>query len=105
MDVMVCYYLAHEVTTYADFKTDNTDPEYQRELLQDGSYDKLNKSLISVSNINGTDTIVLNGTLPNGTLETAESGAVEESSAMHTVMQGAGYWALTALVGTAVFLV
>lgn len=82
------------------------DPEYQRELLQDGSYDNLNKSLITVSEINGTSTIVLNGTIPNNTAEAAQSGGGgEESSAMHTVMQGAGYWALTALVGSAVFLV
>ncbi len=86
----------------------NTDPEYQKQLLGDGSYDNLNKSLITVGDINGTSTIILNGTLPNGTIEAAEAGDDGDSGAFginQAMMKGAGYWALTALVGGAVFFV
>lgn len=46
---------------------ENTDTAYIDDLVGDGDYDSLNKSLVTVSMVNDTETLVINGTLPNGT--------------------------------------
>ncbi|KAH8596672.1 hypothetical protein B0O99DRAFT_651430 [Bisporella sp. PMI_857] len=46
---------------------DTGDLTFLADLIGDGSYAGLNKSVIDVADINGTSTIILNGTLPNGT--------------------------------------
>ncbi|KAH9880562.1 hypothetical protein IAQ61_000855 [Plenodomus lingam] len=46
---------------------ENEDQQYLADLIGNGSYAALNKSLATVSDINGTRTLVLNGTLPKGT--------------------------------------
>ncbi|KAI6357535.1 hypothetical protein MCOR25_007627 [Pyricularia grisea] len=46
-----------------------------KELVGDGSYDKMNRSVVNVADVNGTQTIVIDGTLPNGT--TADSAAAK----------------------------
>jgi len=43
-------------------------------IIGTGNPSQFNTSLVRVANVNGTDTIVLNGTLPNGTAVT--SGAL-----------------------------
>src|SRR5205085_2412681 len=44
---------------------ENGDPQYLADLVGNGT--NLNNTLVSVANVNGTQTILLNGTLPNGT--------------------------------------
>jgi hypothetical protein len=67
------------------------------ELIGDGSYANLNKTLVNVADVNGTSTIVINGTLPNGT--TASGGTDDASMAgMRIVAQSSGYWVMVALV-------
>jgi len=46
---------------------DNTDPTYMNSLIGNGSISALNTTLIQVNEVNGTSTILINGTLPNGT--------------------------------------
>jgi len=71
------------------------------QLVGNGSYDALNQSIITVADINGTSTILINGTLPNGT--TAAGGTESPNLAASTVKLS-GYWLMVALVGCTVFL-
>jgi len=79
---------------------ENDDQQYLDDLVGNGSYAALNKSLITVSDVNGTKTLVLNGTLPNGT--TAPGG--EGAAASLTVGNLAGYYAVALLVVAGVML-
>ncbi|KAJ9655212.1 hypothetical protein H2201_008849 [Coniosporium apollinis] len=63
---------------------DETDDEqYKRELIGNGSYAALNESLVTVADVNGTQTIVINGTLPNGT--TAAGGTDSAANGLEVV--------------------
>jgi len=72
-------------------------------LIGDGTYANLNLSVVNVVDVNGTSTIVLNGTLPNGT--TTSGGTEDANGAMMLGAQSSGYLALVALVGLTVFFV
>jgi len=72
-------------------------------LIGDGTYSALNKSLVNVVDVNGTSTIVLNGTLPNGT--TTSGGSESASDAIKTIVEFSGYWVMIALVGCTVYFV
>lgn len=80
---------------------DNGNTTFLDSLIGDGSYAALNKTLVDVANINGTSTIVLNGTLPNGT---TTSGGTEDVNGART-LQASGYLVMIALVGCTVLLV
>ena len=79
---------------------DNGNSTFLDELIGDGTYANLNKSLVDVSE-NGT--IVINGTLPNGT--TSSGGTEDANAAARTVVESAGYWVMIAIVGCTVWLV
>lgn len=82
---------------------ENDDPSYINDLVGNGSYDALNKSLVTVSDVNGTKNLVLNGTLPNGT--TAPGGTDDDSAAMNLrVGKYAGYWVMATIVLTGVMM-
>lgn len=71
---------------------DNNNTDYVNSVIGNGSYSNLNKSLVTVANVNGTDTILINGTLPNGT---TASGGTESASAgvgMQELLEMAGWW-------------
>jgi hypothetical protein len=71
-------------------------------LIGDGTYANLNLSLVQVADVNGTSTIVLNGTLPNGT---TDSGGTENANgATRVVAQSGGYWVMIALVMATVYM-
>jgi hypothetical protein len=57
---------------------DNTGSAFMNDLLRDGSYSALNRSLVTVAIANNTSTIVINGTLPNGT--TASGGSISANA-------------------------
>jgi len=78
---------------------ENDDQTYLNDLVGDGDYAKLNKSLVTVSMDNGTRTLVINGTLPPGTTAPGGSGASTLG-----VGQYAGYWAVGLTVLYAVFV-
>ncbi|KAH4048317.1 hypothetical protein HBH98_226130 [Parastagonospora nodorum] len=75
---------------------ENDDPAYISDLVGNGSYAALNKSLITVSDVNNTRSLVLNGTLPNGT--TAAGGEDDDSAAAHSMAKYTGYWAMGLVV-------
>lgn len=68
---------------------ENTDQSYLDDLVGNGSYAALNKSLVTVSQENGTKTLILNGTLPNGT---TAPGGQDDAAAALSVGKYAGYW-------------
>lgn len=70
--------------------TNNNGTDYVNDVANNGTISK-------VMNINGTDTLIVNGTIPNGTttdLSSAASGAL---------IQNLGYWPIVAGVGYAVW--
>ncbi|KAF4634850.1 hypothetical protein G7Y89_g3260 [Cudoniella acicularis] len=72
-------------------------------LIGDGTYANLNHTLVTVADVNGTSTIIINGTLPNGT---TASGGTEDaySAATRSIVNSSGYWVMIALVLSTVFL-
>lgn len=75
-------------------------------LIGNGSYAALNQSVVTVADVNGTSTILINGTLPNGT--TASGGTTSASGASSLgrgLMEASGYWVVIALVGCTVLMV
>lgn len=76
---------------------DNTDKKYLDELIGNGSYAALNKSLVDVGEYRGESTIRINGTLPEGTTaENVESGdgnvnGGDDSSDAQAILRAAGW--------------
>ncbi|KAL4784492.1 hypothetical protein BJX76DRAFT_217946 [Aspergillus varians] len=77
---------------------DNNNSTYYESLFN-GTQPK-NGSIVRVTDINGTQTIAINGTLPNGT--TVDEATVD-SAATLTIIQASGYWVMAALVVSAVY--
>ncbi|KAG6002344.1 hypothetical protein E4U21_003162 [Claviceps maximensis] len=73
-----------------------------KELVGNGTYEALNKSIINVGDYQGRKTLLVNGTLPNGT--TAD-GPDSHGSGMTSLTETAGIWSLAAGVLGAVLLV
>lgn len=83
---------------------DNGNTTFLDSLIGDGTYSKLNLSLVSVVDYaNGTSIIALNGTLPNGT--TVSGGTEDANGAAMTLGRISGWGALVGLVGVGVLLV
>lgn len=80
----------------------NDDPKYLDDLVGNGSYAALNKTLVTVSNVNGTKNLVINGTLPNGT--TAPGGTDDSAALNLKVGKYAGYWVMATIVLTGVMM-
>ncbi|KAK4647564.1 uncharacterized protein QC761_102580 [Podospora bellae-mahoneyi] len=84
---------------------DNDDEQYMKDLIGNGSYAALDKSVIDVANVNGTSTILINGTLPDGT--TAPGGTDAPGSAagdgLRALLENAGWWPVVATVAAVVF--
>lgn len=70
---------------------ENTDQAYLDDLIGNGSYAALNKSLITVSRNESGKMLVLNGTLPNGT---TAPGGVDDAASGLSIGRYAGYWAV-----------
>jgi hypothetical protein len=82
---------------------DNGDVSFLNALIGDGDYNKLNKTLINVADINGTSTIIINGTLPNGT--TAPGGVDDSAAANIRVISLTGYLVMVVMVGFTCFMI
>lgn len=79
-------------------------------IIGDGNLANLNKSLINVGNVNGTKTIVLNGTLPNDTVADASTTSTGSATATagsaankRLLLETSGFWLLGAIVAAAVW--
>ena len=84
----------------------NTDTTYMNSLVGNGSYAALNQSQVTVADVNGTSTILVNGSLPNGT--TASGGTDDGDSAgagMRSLLEAMGFWPVVATVFAMVFVV
>ncbi|KAL9101270.1 MAG: hypothetical protein Q9163_003442 [Psora crenata] len=79
---------------------DNGNRTFLDDLVGNGSYAALNKSVVNVANINGSRTLVLNGTLPNGTDTTDETSAAVRQS----IISQPGFWVVSGIVGAMVWL-
>lgn len=78
---------------------DNTDSEFVSSVVGSGAYAALDKTLVNVADVNGTSTIVLNGTLPNGT--TASGGTTDGTSSAgirNSALEHMGLWVMGAVV-------
>jgi len=89
---------------------ENDDQKYLSDLVGNGSYAALNKTLVTVSQVNDTQTraLVLNGTLPNGTTapggtEDAEGAAARLADAL-PFGRFTGYYAMGVIALYAVVL-
>nr|XP_036587491.1 putative glycine-rich protein [Colletotrichum truncatum]KAF6798433.1 putative glycine-rich protein [Colletotrichum truncatum] len=83
---------------------ENNSTEYMSSLLGNGSYNGLNKSVVNVADYQGNSTILINGTLPNGT--TAAGGDDDvgtTSAAVRVIAENMGFWPVVAVVLATVF--
>ena len=97
---------------------DNDDSTYLDSILGNGSYSSLNSSLVNIADVNGTKTVVLNGTLPNGTDDSTATGSngtatgpnssttsgVTSSATRQMLLKASGYWVMLAIVGATVWM-
>ncbi|KAG6016294.1 hypothetical protein E4U43_003940, partial [Claviceps pusilla] len=72
-----------------------------RELVGDGTYEALNKSIINVGDYRGRKTLLINGTLPNGTTADGPDSAGFGTTSLTEI---AVYWSLAAAVLATVFV-
>ncbi|KAF3806680.1 hypothetical protein GCG54_00000046 [Colletotrichum gloeosporioides] len=83
---------------------ENNSTEYMNALLGNGSYQGLNQSVVTKGIYNNTDTILINGTLPNGTTASGGSDDVgTTSAAFRAVSEALGFWPMLAVVLVTVF--
>lgn len=75
---------------------DNNSTDYINSVLGNGSYNQLNQSLVTVASVNGTDTILLNGSLPNGTTASGGTDSASDGVALRRLAEAAGWWPLLA---------
>ncbi|KAH7156597.1 hypothetical protein EDB81DRAFT_395703 [Dactylonectria macrodidyma] len=81
---------------------ENNSTAYYDDLIGNGSYAALNKSVINVAKVNGTMTLLINGTLDNGTTAVGEDSAAPGS--MQGMAEALGLWPVVAAVLATVFL-
>ncbi|KAK8162531.1 hypothetical protein IWX90DRAFT_245880 [Phyllosticta citrichinensis] len=81
---------------------DNNSTAYFDSIVGNGSYDALNKSVVNVARVNGTDTLILNGVLPNGTTAAGSDSAAGRAIGSAVVSGWFGWAFYGALVAGAV---
>ena len=78
--------------------------------MGNGSMAAENSSLIHVGDVNGTKTIIINGTLPNGTDNSTSSTSSTSSSGStgaatrNRLVENSGYWVMGATVGAMIWM-
>ncbi|KAK3383045.1 hypothetical protein B0T24DRAFT_32200 [Lasiosphaeria ovina] len=86
---------------------ENGNSTYMDDVLGNGSYAGLNQSLVTVGNYSGKETILINGTLPNGT--TAAGGDEDPNNSagagFRMLLENAGWWPVVATVCGMVFVI
>jgi len=79
---------------------DDGHTSYIDSLLGDGKVSSQNDSLVHIGNLNGSKTVVINGTLPNGTddsTSTTTSGALSQK-----FFEISGFWFVAGVVAAMV---
>ncbi|KAJ4128286.1 hypothetical protein NW754_002278 [Fusarium falciforme] len=82
---------------------DNNDTAYYDQLIGNGSWEALNKSVVTVAEYKGKMAILINGTLPNGTTVPEQNSPA--GLGMRDMIEALGYWPAVAAVAAIVFLV
>ncbi|PHH87395.1 hypothetical protein CDD83_8926 [Cordyceps sp. RAO-2017] len=83
---------------------ENNSTAYYNDLIGNGSYEALNKSVVNVGDVRGEKTLLINGTLPNGTTADGPDSSAF-GSGLTSLVEAAGYWPVVATVAAAVFLI
>lgn len=85
---------------------ENNSTEYYDDLIGNGSFAALNKSVVNVGEYNGNRTLLINGTLPNGTTADGpdEGTSAAPGGGMRSLVEAAGFWPAVAAVVAAVYL-
>ncbi len=83
---------------------DTGDTQYLAELVGNGSYYALNQSVVTVADVNGTSTILINGTLPNGTTAAGGTDDPNVAGGLRDLLRHAGWWPVAASILAMVFL-
>jgi hypothetical protein len=69
---------------------DQTDDSYISSIIGNGSASDMDPSVARVANVNGTDTLIINGTIPAGATSAAASLRVPEVAGMWMIAAGVG---------------
>ena len=75
--------------------------------MGNGSAADENSTLIHVGDVNGTKTLILNGTLPNGTEDVStpsSTGSTTSGATRQDLLEYSGFWLVGAIVGAMVWL-
>ncbi len=74
--------------------------------MGNGSAADENNTLIHVGNVNGTKTLIINGTLPNGTngTEDTTTSSTTSGATRQDLLEYSGFWVVGAIVGATVWL-
>ena len=90
---------------YSACGCDNNDNStYLGDLVGNGSAAAENSSLIHVGLVNGTKTIIINGTLPNGTDNSTSSSGQTNGATRNSLLENSGYWVMGATVGAMIWI-
>ena len=77
-------------------------------VVGNGSAADENSTLIHIGNVNGTKTLIINGTLPNGTDNSTDnsttSSGTTSGSSRNYILENSGFWLMGAIVGATVWL-
>lgn len=79
---------------------DNDDRAYLDSIVGNGSIAAMNSSLVHVGPVNDTKTIVLNGTLPNGT----DTSSTTSTATRRLWLEASGIWMVGGIVAATVWL-
>lgn len=82
---------------------DNGNTTYVGSLLGNGSVADMDTSLVNVGPVNGTKTVVINGTLPNDTADSTSTTSAAGKSGPQTLLENSGFWVVGAIVAYSVW--
>lgn len=90
---------------YSACGCDDADNSTLDSVVGDASLATKDNPLYRIGNVNGTKTLILNGTLPNGTDDSESSSPTPSSgAARQQVMEIAGFWLVGAVVGATLWM-
>ncbi|KAL2891481.1 hypothetical protein HOO65_010839 [Ceratocystis lukuohia] len=87
---------------------ENNSTAYFNSLIGNGSYSGLNTSVVSVAQVNGTKTLLVNGTLSNDTTSPTEDSDGGDDSSMailNSPVSLLGYWPVAVAAFAAIYVV
>jgi hypothetical protein len=86
---------------------EDEDSSYLDTIIGNGSVAALNRTLVNIAAVNNTKTIILNGTLPNGTDTASASGSsapISAATSKQRMMEAGGFWVVGFIVAATVWV-